>query len=72
MAYASLVLDICIAVITVLTFFDIGNTQPLLIPINCLLTVVVALSVVMFVILFVFRVKEKEAVSQIEDGHASP
>ena len=41
LAYASLVLDVCIAVITLLTYFDLGNPKPLLIPIDYLLTLVV-------------------------------
>lgn len=62
LAYASLILDICIAIITLLTFFDLGNTQPLLIPINYLLTVVVILSVIMFAVLLLLRAKERQAV----------
>jgi hypothetical protein len=52
-------LDIYIAFITVLTFFDAGNTQRLLIPVNYLLTTVVALSIIMFVVLLLLRTKER-------------
>jgi phosphoglycerol transferase MdoB-like AlkP superfamily enzyme len=62
LAYASLVLDICIAVITLFTYFDLGNTQPLLVPINYLLTIVVVLSVIMFAVLLLLRSKERQAV----------
>jgi hypothetical protein len=68
LAYASLVLDICIAVITLLTFFDLGNTQPLLVPINYLLTIVVVLSVVMFAVLLLLRAKERQAVAEPTGG----
>jgi hypothetical protein len=61
LAYASLVLDICIAAITTLSFFDVGNPQVLLVPVNYLLTAVVALSIVMFVVLFLLRSKERQA-----------
>ena len=70
LAYISLVLDICIAIITTLTFFDIGNPQPLLIPINYLLTVVVILSLVMFVVLLLFRSRERQAVQATGDAPA--
>lgn len=67
LAYASLVLDICIAMITLLTYFDLGNTQSLLVPINYLLTLVVVLSVVMFAILLLLRGKERQAVNMVEN-----
>lgn len=67
LAYASLVLDICIAIITLLTYFDLGNTQSLLVPINYLLTLVVVLSVVMFAILLLLRGKERQAVNMVEN-----
>jgi len=69
LAYASLILDICIAIITVLTFFDIGNPQPLLIPINYLLTIVVVLSIIMFVVLILLRSEERQATKTIEVSH---
>lgn len=72
LAYASLVLDVCIAIITALSVFDVGNPQHLLVPINYLLTVVVVLSVVMFVVLLLFRSKERQAVKAIEKTQPSP
>jgi hypothetical protein len=66
LAYASLVLDICIAIITTLTVLNIGSPQPLLFPINYLLTIVVVLSVIMFAVLLLFRAKERQAVKAIE------
>ena len=72
LAYASLILDVCIAVITTLTFFDVGNTQPLLIPINYLLTIVVVLSLIMFAVLLLFRSKERQAVEAAGEGGVSP
>ena len=59
LAYASLVLDVCIAIITVFTIFGATETRYLLVPINYLLTVVVVLSVVMFVVLLFLRAKER-------------
>ena len=61
LAYASLILDICIAVITSLTLFDVQNVQHFLWPINYLLTIVVVLSIIMFVVLLVLRSKERLA-----------
>lgn len=62
LAYASLFLDICIAIITTLGVFDArGNSQHYLLPINYLLTIVVILSVVMFFVLLLFRAKERQA-----------
>lgn len=66
LAYASLILDICIAIITTLSFFDVGNPRPLLIPINYLLTVVVILSLVMFILLLLIRANERRA-ARIDD-----
>ena len=60
LAYASLVLDVCIAAITALGFLDQGSHQSLLIPINYLLTVVVVLSIILFVLLLALRAKERQ------------
>jgi hypothetical protein len=60
LAYASLVLDICIAAITALSFFDQGSHQSLLVPINYLLTIVVALAIILFVLLLALRAKERQ------------
>ena len=72
LAYASLVLDICIAIITALSIFDVGSPQHLLVPINYLLTIVVALSVVMFVVLLLLRSKERQATTATETAQPSP
>ena len=61
LAYISLALDICIAAITTLGLLDVGGARPLLVPINYLLTIVVVLSVIMFVVLILLRSKEKLA-----------
>lgn len=72
LAYASLVLDICIAIITTLSVLDVGSPQHLLVPINYLLTIVVALSIVMFVVLLLFRAKERQAVQAVEKAQTPP
>jgi len=72
LAYASLVLDICIAIITTLSILDVGSPQHLLVPINYLLTIVVALSIIMFVVLLLFRSREKLAVKATEEAQPSP
>jgi ABC-type transport system involved in multi-copper enzyme maturation permease subunit len=66
LAYASLVLDVCIAIVTALSFFDLGNGQSLLVPIGYLLTIVVVLSVIMFIVLLLLRAKERQAVKTTE------
>jgi hypothetical protein len=63
LAYASLVLDICIAIITSLSILGVSNSQRLLFPINYLLTIVVVLSIIMFIVLLVFRSMERRAVN---------
>jgi hypothetical protein len=60
LAYASLVLDICIAVITTLSLFGANRSKDLLVPINYGLTIVVVLSVVMFAVLLLLRAKERQ------------
>ncbi len=72
LAYASLVLDICIAIITALSIFDVGSPQHLLVPINYLLTIVVALSVIMFIVLLLLRSKERQTEKATEDAQSSP
>jgi hypothetical protein len=67
LAYASLVLDICIALITTLTILDHTSApQPLLFPIDYLLTIVVALSIIMFIVLLLFRSMEKRALKAMD------
>jgi len=56
LAYASLVFDICIAVVTSVGALRIGDLQVLLIPVNYALTVIVILSAVVFVTLLVEKV----------------
>jgi len=73
LAYASLFLDICIAIITVIGVLDVGsNPQRLLFPINYVLTIVVVLSVIMFIVLLLFRAKERQAVKAMEKAQPSP
>jgi len=57
-AYASLILDICIAIVTSLSIFNVGNPQNILVPINYMLTIVVILSIGLFITLFVMRHEE--------------
>ena len=45
LAYGSLVLDICIAIVTALSLFQISEPGFLLMPVNILLTIVVILSI---------------------------
>ena len=60
LAYASLVLDVCIAIITTFSILGKSGTQYLLVPVNYLLTIVVVLSVIMFVILLLLKSKERQ------------
>lgn len=57
-AYASLILDICIAIVTSLSILNIGNPQPFLAPINYMLTLVVVLSIGLFITLFLLKHEE--------------
>jgi hypothetical protein len=57
-AYYSLFLDICIASITTFSLLHIGNPEPILIPVNYLLTIVVVLSIGLFVTLFYLKHEE--------------
>ena len=61
LAYISLFLDICIAVITTLTVLDSQLTNRLLLPANYLLTAVVILSVALFFVLLALKSKEKRS-----------
>jgi hypothetical protein len=73
LAYASLVLDICIATITSLSVLRVDSSpQTLLFPINYLLTIVVVLSIVMFVVLLLFRSKERQAMKAAEKAQPPP
>lgn len=60
LAYASLVLDICIAVITTLSIFGANRTKNFLVFVNYGLTIVVVLSVIMFAVLLLLRAKERQ------------
>jgi hypothetical protein len=60
LAYASLVLDICIAIITALSLIGVNEGKNFLVPVNYLLTIVVALSVMMFAVLILLRTKERQ------------
>ena len=64
LAYASLVLDVCIAVVTSLSLLGATGTGRLLVPINYLLTIVVVLSVVMFAVLLLLKSVEAKAPSE--------
>jgi len=57
-AYGSLVLDICIAIITSLSIMNIRNTEFILMPINYMLTIVVILSIGLFITLMVLKHEE--------------
>lgn len=57
-AYGSLILDICIAIVTSLSILGIGNTELILMPINYMLTIVVVLSIGLFVTLIVLKHEE--------------
>jgi len=61
LAYASLILDSCVAVIT--TFSVMGNHSPqqFLVPVNYLLTIVVILSVALFIVLVLLKLVEQRA-----------
>ena len=64
LAYASLVLDICIAVITSLTVLDTQLFKRLLLPASYVHSVVVFLSVALFVVLLVLRSKERRGLGK--------
>ncbi|HYB45612.1 MAG TPA: hypothetical protein VEC92_03735 [Nitrososphaerales archaeon] len=64
LAYASLVLDVCIAVVTSLSLLGATGTGRLLVPINYLLTIVVVLSVVMFAVLLLLKSVEAKSPSE--------
>jgi hypothetical protein len=61
LAYASLILDICIAIITSLSLAGVDAPKGFLWPVNYLLTIVVILSIVMFIVLLLLRATEKRA-----------
>jgi hypothetical protein len=56
LAYVSLLLDICIAIVTSVGALKIGDLHTLLIPVNYALTAVVILSAAVFVTLLVEKV----------------
>ena len=64
LAYASLVLDTCIAVITSLTVLDAQLFKRLLLPASYVLSVVVFLSVALFLVLLVLRSKERRCMGK--------
>jgi lysozyme family protein len=61
LAYASLVFDICIAVVTSVRARGIGDFQSLLIPVNYALTAVVVLSAVVLIILLIERAFRRDS-----------
>src|ERR1039458_7851754 len=62
LAYASLVFDICIAVVTSVRALGIGDFQSFLIPVNYALTAVVVLSAVVLIILLIERAFRRDKV----------
>jgi hypothetical protein len=64
LAYISLFLDICIAIITSLGLIGVNVGQQVLVPVNYLLTVVVALSILMFIVLLLLKSKERQLSKQ--------
>ena len=64
LAYVSLFLDVCIAVITGLTILDAQLTKRLLLPANYVLSAVVVLSVALFFVLLVLKAKEKRSLGK--------
>ena len=61
LAYASLILDVCIAVITTLSLIGASESRSYLWLVNYLLTAVVALSITLFIVLLLLRAKERQA-----------
>lgn len=57
-AYCSLFLDIGIAIVTTLSILNVGRPEPFLIPLNYMLTIVVALSIGLFITLVFLRHQE--------------
>lgn len=71
LAYASLVLDICIASITLFTIFKIGDPAFFLMPVNYLLTVVVILSCISAILIIILRSQET-VLRKIKTYHYKP
>jgi hypothetical protein len=61
LAYTSLVLDVCIAVVTSVGALGIGDLRAVLIPVNYALTAVVILSAVVFVTLLVEKAATRKS-----------
>ncbi len=61
LAYVSLFLDICIAVVTLYSVLGVQGSSNLLLPISYLLSAVVVLSVALFAVLLALRLKENQA-----------
>lgn len=59
LAYASLLLDVCIALMTGLSIFGISNPDSIMVPIHYLLTAVVVMSLVSGGMLLYLRHQEK-------------
>lgn len=59
LAYASLILDTCIAIITSFTLIGVNEPKEFLWPVNYLLTLVVVLSVATFIVLLLLRATER-------------
>lgn len=64
LAYASLILDVCIAIITGLTVVDAQLVDTLLVPADYALLAVVVLSVALFFVLLVLRSMERRELKE--------
>lgn len=67
-AYCSLFLDACIAIVTTLSILRIGNPETILIPLSYMLTFVVVLSMGLFITLVALRHEENVLVRLINGG----
>ena len=67
-AYCSLFLDVCIAIVTTLSILHIGNPEAVLIPLSYMLTIVVVLSIGLFITLVALRHEENILVRLINGG----
>ena len=68
LAYASLILDICIAAVTGLTILDVQFSRRLLLPVDYVLSAVVVLALSLFVVLFVMKSVEKRNTGEEKRG----
>ena len=64
LAYSSLILDVCIAIISSLTILDAQVFKRVLLPASYVLSMVVLLSVALFLVLLVLKSKEKRGLGR--------